>query len=98
MKKPIITLLFAVVCNHIYAQQTTDARPTDTAQNDTIAQKNDTTATAERRSVVVRDTGIYGKDGQEIDNKAVRTPKFDTFNEKMKEPWFGDVLKDIIFH
>ena len=97
MKKPIITLLFAVVCNHIYAQQTTDVRPTDAVQNDTIAQRNDTTATAERLSVVVRDTGIYGKDGQEIDNKAVRTPKFDTFNEKMKEPWLGGLLKDIIF-
>ena len=98
MKKPIITLLFAVVCNHIYAQQTTNIRPTDAVQNDTIAQKNDTTATAERRSVVVKDSKIYGKSRQKIDNKAVKTPKFDTFNEKMKEPWLGDVLKDIIFH
>ena len=98
MKKTIINKHYYDVRNHINAQQNTNNLPTDAALNDTIAQKNDTAATAERRSVVVRDAGIYGKGGQEIDNKAVRTPKFDTFNEKMKEPWLGGVLKDIIFH
>lgn len=33
-----------------------------------------------------------------VDSKAVETKKFDTFNEKMKEPWLGDLLKNIIFH
>lgn len=97
MKKTLATLLIAATCIGTYAQQTTQTQRQDTVTNDTAGQQNDSTATAVNRPVVIKDTGTYGRNGQSIDDKAVRTPKFDAFKEKMEEPWLGGVLKDIIF-
>ena len=32
-----------------------------------------------------------------VNSNAVKIKKYDTFNEKMKEPWLDGLLKDIIF-
>ena len=33
-----------------------------------------------------------------MDKNAAKTKRNDAFNEKMKEPWLGGLLKDIISH
>lgn len=93
-----MTMLAAAACLYAYAQQKPKPQRLQTAQNDTIEQRNDSTTDSTDRPDVMQDTLRLKLNRLKVDRKAVETKKFDTFNEKMKEPWLGDLLKDIIFH
>ena len=91
-------MLAAAACLCASAQQTPKPQRLYTTQNDTIEQRNGSATTGTDRPVVMQDTLRLKLNRLNVDSKAVKTKKFDTFNEKMKEPWLGDLLKDIIFH
>ena len=98
MGKALMAMLAAAACLYASAQQKPKPQRLQTAQNDTIEQRNDSTTDSTDRPDVMQDTLRLKLNRLKVDRKAVETKKFDTFNEKMKEPWLGDLLKDIIFH
>lgn len=98
MKIPLAILLSAAAILCATAQNPSTPQRLQTAQNDTIEQRNNSTTANTDRPVVMQDTLRLKLNRLKVDSKAVETKKFDTFNEKMKEPWLGDLLKDIIFH
>ncbi len=98
MKKPAITLLSTAVAFSITAHNPSTPQRLFTAQNDTITQRNGSTADGKNCHIAMQDTLRLKLNRLNVDSKAVETKKFDTFNEKMKEPWLGGLLKDIIFH
>lgn len=98
MGKTLMTMLAVAACLCASALQTPKPQRLYTAQNDTIKQRNNSTTACTDRPIVMQDTLRLKLNRLKVDSKAVETKKFDTFNEKMKEPWLGDLLKDIIFH
>ena len=92
-----MTMLAAAACLYASAQQTPKPQRLYTTQNDTIGQRNGSAAANTDRPVAMQDTLRLKLNRLKVDRKAVETKKFDTFNEKMKEPWLGGLLKDIIF-
>ncbi len=98
MKIPLAILLPAAAILCATAQNPSTPQRLQTAQNDTIEQRNGSTTASTDRPVVMQDTLRLKLNRLKVDRKAVETKKFDTFNEKIKEPWLGDLLKNIIFH
>ena len=98
MKISLATLLSAAAILCVTTHSPATPRRPYTARNDTVKQANDSVATIKNRPIVVQDTLRLKLNRLKVDSKAVEIKKFDPFNEKMKEPWLGDLLKNIIFH
>lgn len=98
MKKWMITLLAVAACLAVFAQNGNTAGRQTTMPTDTTTQRNDSTETDNSRPIVVRDMPKQAPGNGKMDKNAAKTKRNDAFNEKMKEPWLGGLLKDIIFH
>ena len=104
MRRLPITLLSTAIALSVTAQKPSTHQRQDTAQKDTTVQTNGNTTTDMSRPYATQDTlrlklnrpNVESK-GPHVDSKAVEIKKPDTFKEKMKEPWLGGLLKDIIF-
>ena len=82
-----------------------------TAQNGNTAEKSlacdtlktkatDKEAKAEACRRIFMDKGMARRDTtlrMRMDRKAFTFRKYDSFSEKMKEPWLGGLLKDVLF-
>lgn len=104
MRKLPVTLLSTAIALSVTAHNPSTPQRQDTAQKDTTVQTNDSTTTAMNRPYASQDTlrlklnrPNADSKGPHVDSKAVEIKKPDTFKEKMKEPWLGGLLKDIIF-
>lgn len=98
MKKLLITLLAVAACHAVSAQNMNTAGRQTTMPTDTTTQRNDSTETDNIRPIVVRDMPKQAPGNGKMDKDAAKTKRNDAFNEKMKEPWLGGLLKDIISH
>ena len=98
MKNMVITILVLAVFNAVSAQNGNTAQRQPATPKDTAMQRNDSTETGNSRPIVVRDIPKQAPGNGYMDNNAAKTKRYDAFNEKMKEPWLGGLLKDIIFH
>lgn len=94
----VITILVLAVFNAVSAQNGNTAQRQPATPKDTAMQRNDSTETGNIRPIVVRDMPKQAPGNGYMDNNAAKTKRYDAFNEKMKEPWIGGLLKDIIFH
>ena len=97
MRKLPTPLLSTAIALSVTAHNPSTPQRLHTAQKDTTVQTNGRTATDMNRPYATQDTLRLKLNRLHVDSKAVETKKPDTFKEKMKEPWLGGLLKDIIF-
>lgn len=104
MRKLPITLLSTAIALSVTAHNPSTPQRLHTAQKDTTVQTNGITTTDMNRPYATQDTlrlklnrPNADSKGPHVDSKAIEIKKPDTFKEKMKEPWLGGLLKDIIF-
>ena len=98
MKNLVLTILFLAAINAVSAQNGNTAGRQPATPKDTAMQRNDSTETDNSRPIVVRDIPKQAPGNGKMDKNAAKTKRYDAFNEKMKEPWLGGLLKDIISH
>ena len=98
------TALAATACLCLWAQQASRQKLPDTTPKDTTAVKSHGITVGKNSHATAQDTlrlklnrPNADSKGPHVDSKAIEIKKPDTFKEKMKEPWLGGLLKDIIF-
>lgn len=100
MRKMILTLTGLAFC---LFQTTVQGTVTDksTTDNDSTAvncDKKNMAMEGDRTLTSALDSMKYGMTTRSYDGNAVKMPKYDAFNEKMKDDdWLGGRLKDILF-
>ena len=97
MKRMLSTALAATASLCLWAQQASRQKLPDTTPKDTTAVKSHGITVGKNSHATAQDTLRLKLNRLHVDSKAVETKKPDTFKEKMKEPWLGGLLKDIIF-
>ena len=105
MKRMLSTALAATASLCLWAQQASRQKLPDTTPKDTTAVKSHGITVGKNSHATAQDTlrlklnrMKINSNAVKVNSNAVKIKKYDTFNEKMKEPWLGDILKDIIFH
>ena len=97
MKRMLSTALAATACLCLWAQQASRQKLPDTTPKDTTTVKSHGITVGKNSHATAQDTLRLKLNRMKINSNAVKIKKYDTFNENMKEPWLGGLLKDIIF-
>ena len=99
--KTMLTILFmSVICGNPVTAQTAGVTVTDIACDTLKTENDDSKAKADACRRIFIDRGMVRRDTtvrRIIDRKAFTLKRYDSFREKMKEPWLGGLLKDILF-
>lgn len=96
MKKMFLILLMASVCGTQGMAQTGNTAGKDTLETRT-ADENARIAACRR---MFTDKDMAGRDTTkrlQMNKKATEFKNYDSFREKMKEPWLDGILKNIFF-
>lgn len=96
MKKLFLILLMAAVCGTQGMAQTGNIAGKDTLKTKT-ADENARIAACRR---IFTDKDMAGRDTTkrlQMNKKAMEFKNYDSFREKMKEPWLDGILKNIFF-
>ncbi len=96
MKKLFLILLIASVCGTQGMAQTGNIAGKDTLKTKT-ADENARIAACRR---IFTDKDMAGRDTTkrlQMNKKAMEFKNYDSFREKMKEPWLDGILKNIFF-
>lgn len=96
MKKLFLILLIASVCGTQGMAQTGNTVGKDTLKTKT-ADENARIAACRR---IFTDKDMAGRDTTkrlQMNKKAMEFKNYDSFREKMKEPWLDGILKNIFF-
>lgn len=96
MKKLFLILLIASVCGTQGMAQTGNTAGKDTLETKT-ADENARIAACRR---MFTDKDMAGRDTTkrlQMNKKATEFKNYDSFREKMKEPWLDGILKNIFF-
>lgn len=96
MKKLFLILLIASVCGTQGIAQTGNTAEKDTLKTKT-ADENARIAACRR---IFTDKNMAGRDTTkrlQMNKKAMEFKNYDSFREKMKEPWLDGILKNIFF-
>lgn len=96
MKKLFLILLIASVCGTQGMAQTGNIAGKDTLKTKTV-DENARIAACRR---IFTDKDMAGRDTTkrlQMNKKAMEFKNYDSFREKMKEPWLDGILKNIFF-
>lgn len=96
MKKLFLILFMAAVCGTQGMAQTGNTAGKDTLKTKT-ADENARIAACRR---IFTDKDMAGRDTTkrlQMNKKAMEFKNYDSFREKMKEPWLDGILKNIFF-
>lgn len=96
MKKLFLILLIASVCGTQGMAQTGNTAGKDTLKTKTV-DENARIAACRR---IFTDKDMAGRDTTkrlQMNKKAMEFKNYDSFREKMKEPWLDGILKNIFF-
>lgn len=96
MKKLFLILLIASVCGTQGMAQTGNIAGKDTLKTKTV----DENARISACRRIFTDKDMAGRDTTkrlQMNKKAMEFKNYDSFREKMKEPWLDGILKNIFF-
>lgn len=96
MKKLFLILFMAAVCGTQGMAQTENIAGKDTLKTKTV-DENARIAACRR---IFTDKDMAGRDTTkrlQMNKKAMEFKNYDSFREKMKEPWLDGILKNIFF-